>query len=106
MEHYNIVVYKTAEADIQGIINYISTELLETKTAYNTVQRFREAILSLSNTLERYALLSGKHLASLGIRMCSSGNYLFFTVDKTGHQVNILRVLYGRRSWTQFLKQF
>lgn len=104
MEHYDVVVYKTAEADMQGIINYISTELLESKTAYNTAQRFREAILSLSNMPERYALLADKHLTSLGIRACSLGNYLiFYTVDKTGHQVNILRVLHGRRNWEQLL---
>ena len=104
MAHYDVVVYKTAEADIQGIINYISTGLREPKTAYNTTKRFREEILSLSNMPERYDLLADKHLASSGIQACFSGNYLiFYTVDKTGHQVNILRVLHGRRNWEQLL---
>ncbi len=106
MERYEVMVSGSAEADIQGIIDYLAKTLLEPDTARSMLLRFREAIVSLSSIPERFAIVSDSYLASLGIRVTSVGKYLiFYVVQKDAHRVDIVRVLYGKRNWTELLKQ-
>ncbi len=104
MEHYKVVVYKSAKEDIRSAVTYISKTLRESDTAQNMARRFREAILSLSDMPERFPVVPDSYLASLGFRMTSVGNYLiFYIVQKDAHKVDVVRVLYGRRNWIELL---
>lgn len=106
MEHYDILVYETAETDIRDIIGYISKTLREPNTARAMFKRFQEAIMSLSRMPERFPLVQDNYLASLGIRTIPVGNYLiFYVVNREERQVNISRVLYGKRNWIEILTQ-
>ncbi len=106
MDSYEVIVYDTAEADIHGVIDYISKVLREPGTAQAMLLRFREAILSLRSMPERFPIVQDSYLASLGIRITAVGRYLiFFIVRKSTHRVDVVRVLYGKRSWTELLKE-
>jgi len=106
MERYDVVVSDTAEADIQSIIGHISKTLREPGTARSMLLRFREAILSLAEMPERFPVVRDSYLASLGIRVTCVGRHLiFYIVAKDAHRVDIVRVLYGKRNWTELLAE-
>lgn len=104
MERYEVVIYKSAQADIRGAVKYISKTLQEPDTARSMALRFREAILSLSGMPERFSVVPDSSLASMGFRMMSVGNYLvFYIVRKHTKKVDVVRVLYGKRNWVELL---
>lgn len=106
MATYDVIVYDAAEADIQSIMGYLSKTLQEPDTAKSMLLRFREAILSLRSMPERFPLVQDSYLASLGIRITSVGKYLiFYVVQKAARRVDIVRVLYGKRNWTELLTE-
>ena len=106
MEQYDVIVYDSAQDDIQSAVRYISKTLLEPDTARDLLLRFRNEILSLSNMPERFPLVRDKYLASLGYRTTSVGNYLvFFTVRKETRKVDVIRVIYGKRNWIELIKR-
>lgn len=104
MEHYEIMVYETAESDIRDAVGYISKTLRELNTAQAMSKRFQEAITSLNKMPERFPLVPDSYLASIGIRTTSVGNYLiFYTVNQAERRVEVSRVLYGKRNWIRIL---
>lgn len=104
MERYNVVLSLEARADIHEIVRYIAKELREPSTAEHMLDRIEEAIASLESMPEKYALVSDEYLASFGIRMAAVRKYIiFYTVEHSKKEVNISRVLYGRRNWIGLL---
>lgn len=105
MERYDITVYDSARKDIREVVRYLSKTRLEPDTAHGLLLRFQKEILSLANMPERYPLVSDPYLASLGFRVAAVGNYLiFYTVRREERKVDVVRVIYGRRNWTQLVK--
>lgn len=106
MEHYEVLVHKTAKADIRDAVGYIAKNLREPNTARALSLRLRDAILSLNSMPERFPLVRDNYLSSLGIRVTSVGNYLiFYVVNHEERRVDIARVLYGKRDWTRILTE-
>ena len=106
MEHYEVLVHKTAKADIRDAVGYIAKNLREPNTARALSLRLRDAILSLSSMPERFPLVRDNYLSSLGIRVTSVGNYLiFYVVNTEEHRVDISRVLYGKRDWINIITE-
>lgn len=104
MERYNVILSLEARADIREIVRYIARELREPSTAEHMLDRIEEAIASLESMPEKYALVSDEYLASLGIRMVTVKKYIiFYTVEHSKKEVNISRVLYGKRNWIDLL---
>ncbi|MEW6621746.1 MAG: type II toxin-antitoxin system RelE/ParE family toxin [Bacillota bacterium] len=104
MMKYNLVIAEAAEADLDGIVDYISYELKEPTTALKQLARIQEAMATLEELPERYSLVQDKYLAAKGIRKLPIDNYLlFYTVNKSTNTVNIVRVLHGRRDWESIL---
>jgi len=104
MMKYNLVIAEAAEADLDGIVDYISYELKEPTTALKQLARIQEAMATLEELPERYSLVQDKYLAAKGIRKLPIDNYLlFYTVNKSTNTVNIVRVLHGRRNWESIL---
>lgn len=104
MERYNVILSLEAKADVREIVRYIAVELREPSTAERMLDRIDEAVASLETMPEKYALVTDGYLASCGIRMISVKKYLiFYTVDYSKKEVNISRVLYGKRNWIDLL---
>lgn len=104
MERYNVILSLEAKADIHEIVRYIAKELREPSTAEQMLDRIEEAIASLESMPEKYALVSDEYLASCGIRMIAVKKYLiFYTVERSKKEVNISRVLYGKRNWIDLM---
>lgn len=104
MKKYNPVITKAAEADLDGIADYISYELREPVTALKQLARIEEAMMTLEELPERHGLVQDKYLAAKGIRKLPVDHYLiFYTVNKSAYTVNIVRILYGKREWENIL---
>lgn len=104
MKTYSMVIAEAAEADLDGIADYISYELKEPSTALKQLARIEEAMTALEEMPERHSLVQDKYLAAKGIRKLPIDNYLiFYTVNKSKNTINIARVLHGRRDWESIL---
>jgi len=104
MKGYDLVIAEAAEADLDGIADYISYELKEPTTALKQLARIKEAMATLEELPERHSLVQDKYLAAKGIRKLPTDNYLiFYTVNKSTNTVNIVRVLHGKRDWESIL---
>lgn len=104
MERYNVILSLEAREDIREIVRYIAKELREPSTAEQMLDRIDETVASLEARPEKYALVTDEYLALCGIRMVVVKKHLFFyTVDHSKSEVNISRVLYGKRNWIALL---
>ena len=104
MKRYDMVISEAAEADLDGIADYISYELKEPTTALKQLARIEEAMTTLEKLPERHGIVQDKYLAAKGIRKLLVDNYLiFYTVNKSANIINIVRVLHGRRDWESIL---
>ncbi len=106
MERYKVILSREAYADLRGVVRYLAVNLREPSTAESMLDRLEKAAFSLETMPERFALVSDSYLASWGIRMTSVGNYLlFYVADRGANEVNVLRILYGKRNWMEILKK-
>jgi addiction module RelE/StbE family toxin len=104
MKQYSIVMTEPAAQDLQQIADYIAKELLEPAAAIKLVNKIKEHVLSLADMPARHALVADEHLAAQGIRQLLIDNYMaFYIVSEKDRTVTIIRILYGRRAWEQFL---
>lgn len=104
MKRYNLAIAEAAEADLDGIADYISYELKEPTTALKHLARIEEAMTTLEELPERYSLVQDEYLAAKGIRKLPIDNYLiFYNVNKSTNTINIARVLHGKRDWESIL---
>lgn len=92
---YRIRLSERSDRDIRNIYEYIAYTLLDPLNAVTVFNRITEAILSLSKMPERHKIYktggNGEE-----IRFLVSGNHnIYYWVDFSAHQVNIIRVLYG-----------
>lgn len=104
MERYKVIISPEARSDMRDIARYISADLREPAAAERTAVRLGEAAFSLKTMPDRYPLVSDDYLASRGIRAASAGNYLlFYAANSRTKEVNVFRVLYGKRDWVNIL---
>lgn len=104
MKRYTLVIAEAAEADLDGIADYITYELKEPTTALQQLARIAEAMATLEELPERHGLVQDKYLAARGIRKLPIDNYLiFYTVNKSKNTINLVRVLHGSRNWESII---
>lgn len=104
METYRIIIERTAQADLEEILDYIALVLHEPRTAERIYNSLKAEILSLAELPFRYPLLRDEAYRPLGVRRILIENYAaFYTVDESVRTVHIIRVLYNRREWQQLL---
>lgn len=91
-----------ALADMRDIKTYITEELCSEQAAVNTVSRIMKRIRQLEAFPELGACLSAAVELEVPYRYLVCGNYLaFYRIDRG--EVQIIRVLYGRRNYMQIL---
>lgn len=106
MGRFKVRYTEQARADVHAAVRYVAVDLRETDTAKRMAIRFKEAVGSLKDMPERFPLVHDSYLASLGFRTAQVGNYLiFYTVNHKECQVEVSRVLYGKRDWTAIIKE-
>lgn len=104
MTEYKIVIEKTAEKDLVGILSYISYTLHEPNIAIKVYSTIKKEILSLNKMPFRHAVISEEPYNSMGVRKIPVENYVaFYVVDENEKTVHIFRVLYKRREWQNLL---
>lgn len=101
---YNIKLSKEAEEDIDEIIGYI-INVLKNPIAANKLLTEIEANYSiLSHAPDSFAYCEDQRLRILGYRKIPVKNYIiFYKVDNESETVYILRVIYGRREYTNLI---
>ena len=98
----NIRYTPEAEEDLAGIKKYISEELGSSAAAISTVAKITKRIRNLEQFPEFGARLSSVIDIVTDYRVLVCANYLaFYRID--GNDVNIIRVLYGRRDYIKIL---
>lgn len=104
MTEFNIVISSIAKRDILDIYKYISETLHSEESALRLIQKIEESIRNLILMPERFRRYKGQSLSSKNIRICPVKNYLiFYQVDNEKKLVEIIRVLYSKRNYEEFV---
>lgn len=96
MEKYRLLIFPSAEQDLQDIVDYINE--LSPDAALKLYDDIVDGIGSLAQMPLRCPLLKSPVLRAKGYRVLVVHNYVvFYVVNDT--TVEIRRILYGRRQY-------
>lgn len=102
---YQIDITQPAELDILAAAEYIAGNLHNRAAADRLLDEVAEIIYTLEEMPERHSLVYDEYLASKGIRLLPTRNYLvFYVIREETKKVVIERFLYGKRDWMNLLK--
>ena len=97
---YDVQMEAAAEADLLGILDYISEVLQEPVAAERIYFSIKNKIATLDEMPLRNGLVHEEPFRSKGIRPLYVKNYTaFYTVDEGNREVHILRILYSHMQW-------
>ena len=102
MKKYNIEYSKESKQDLIGIKQYIKYNLQEPEIAEKLISKIRKEINSLKDNPEVYAIIDDDIIKKLEIRKLIVDNYIVFYRIKDNN-IQIVRVMYGRRNWINLL---
>ena len=101
---YEIRLTKTAEADLNGAVDYIDRILLAPQAAEDLLLEAEEKISALAEFPEKNAPAADPVLNAWGIRFTAVKNYLaFYTVSEEERRVYVIRFLHSRQNWSAIL---
>ena len=104
MKKYNVILETTAALDLRGILDYITDILKQPETAERIFISFEEKVMALNSMPARHSIVRVEPYATLGVRMMPMENYCaFYVIDEVKLEVHVLRILYNRREWHNFL---
>lgn len=104
MKRYEVIIEDAAQADLRGILRYITQTLREPETARRIYRSIKTAILGLDALPLRNRVVRDETYAAQGLRMLLAENYVvFYVVDESARAVQVLRVLHSRREWQSIL---
>ena len=102
--NYDIDITEAAQRDFENIYTYISENLCNKKAALDLINLLNKNVQILTAMPEIYPIVRDEYLGNMGIRFITVKNYMiFYVVNKSENQVSIIRVLYGKRNWTEIL---
>jgi plasmid stabilization system protein ParE len=89
---------------LRSILRYITETLKEPVTAKRIYSAIKEQITAFNKLPLCHPLVCEEEYARRGLRKMPAENYLvFYTVNEAIKEVHILRILYNRREWQNFL---
>ena len=98
--NYKIIFTQTAEAELDGIYDYISKTLLSENSAKKLMEKIEEKTLRLEVFPESCSIANGYIINDIQYRKLIVDNYiLLYHIDENNKQVNIIHVFYGRRNY-------
>ena len=100
MGKHKVVIYKSAQRDLQDIVDYLNNFSVE--AAYRYYDLLVESIASLSEMPKRCPYAKGVILKANGYRMLAVESYLVFYIVQND-VVQIRRIIYGKRQYEDLL---
>lgn len=95
---YEVIITTQADADLRGIYEYVTFELLSPDNAARQLARLEERIAGLEEFPEKFKLYEKKPWHGRGLRVMSVDNYLVFYIsDREAGIVTIIRIMYAGR---------
>ena len=106
MDEYNVKVTRQAKEHLALIREYIATELKEPIIAKRILELLKSEMMSLQTMPYRVKLIGEQPWCELGFRRIRVKNYyVYFCVDESRKEVQILAVIYVRRDQGKQLEQ-
>lgn len=106
MDEYKIKVTRQAKEHLALIREYIATELQAPIVAKRMLELLKSEMMSLQTMPYRMKLISEQPWCELGFRRIRVKNYyVYFCVDDSRKEVQILAVIYVRRDQTKQLEE-
>ena len=106
MDEYKIKVTRQAKEHLALIREYIATELQAPIVAKRMLELLKSEMMSLQTMPYCVKLISEQPWCELGFRRIRVKNYyVYFWVDESRKEVEILAVIYVRRDQTKQLEQ-
>ena len=101
---YKIDITAQAKADLRGIYDYISIDLLSPQNAIGQLGRLEESIMGLKQMPMRFRKFETEPWYLKGLRIMPVDNFvvLYIPNEDTG-VVTIIRVMYGGRDIKELL---
>lgn len=104
MNKYKIQFSKDARKDLIDIYSYIKYNLQEPVIAKKMIAKIREEINKLKDNPTIYSIIKDEFIKKGEIRKIKVNNYIvFYRVKENNKIVEIVRIMYGRRNWTNIL---
>ena len=101
---YRVKIVPKAEEDLDDIFYYIALELNNTRAAENMINKFSDHIIRLQAFPFSCSLVEDDLLKDKGYRKLIISNYIvFYIVNEEDQKVVIMRVLYGRKKYQDFI---
>ena len=98
MTSYRVQYSEEAFQDLRDIYEYIAFEIQEPRIASAQINRIRETVDSLRTFPERNKIVDWEPWSSLGMRQTVVDNFIvFYLTEKESEQVQIVRIIYGKR---------
>lgn len=96
---YEIHFTERAERDLRSIYEYIAVILQSVQNANGQLNRIEDAIYSLIEMPERFAVYDLEPWRSRNLRRMPIDHYLVFYIPNSSEKtVNIIRIMYGGRN--------
>ena len=106
MDEYKVKVTRQAKEHLALIREYIATKLKEPIVAKRTLELLKSEMMSLQTMPYRVKLIGEQPWCELGFRRIRVKNYyVYFCVDESRKEVQILAVIYVRRDQAKQLEQ-
>lgn len=106
MDEYKIKVTRQAKEHLALIREYIATELQAPIVAKRMLELLKSEMMSLQTMPYRVKLISEQPWCEIGFRRIRVKNYyVYFCVDDSRKEVQILAVIYVRRYQTKQLEE-
>ena len=106
MDEYKVKVTRQAKEHLALIREYIATELKEPIIAKRILELLKSEMMSLQTMPYRVKLIGEQPWCELGFRRIRVKNYyVYFCVDDSRKEVQILAVIYVRRDQTKQLEE-
>lgn len=106
MDEYKIKVTRQAKEHLALIREYIATELQAPIVAKRMLELLKSEMMSLQTMPYRVKLISEQPWCEIGFRRIRVKNYyVYFCVDDSRKEVQILAVIYVRRDQARQLEE-
>lgn len=98
MVEYAVEIAPVAARDIDEAFDYVAFRLENPQAAFDLTDAIYLGIGGLSSMPERFPRWRREPMRSRGVRVLAVRNFnVFYTVDRPGRRVSVIRVIYNRR---------
>ena len=102
MKSYKVVFSNDARQDLKSIVKYIKNELNEPKIANKISIKIKNGISEIAENPKIYTIIDYDFIKRLKLRKKVVNNYIiFYRILETKKEIQIVRILYGRRDWNK-----